>query len=70
MSNDSIESVEWFRDRGLLSDFKTGHLILLTTPDGVGVNKIGVEWCRICYALVPEDFVEDHAKAVHGPTIT
>ena len=66
---DTNESVQWFADRGLLSNFNTGPMILITTPDAVGVNKIGVEWCRICFALVPEGFIAEHGQEMHGSPI-
>lgn len=61
----AIEAMTENLPRSGPSNFKTGQLVLITAPDELGVNKLSVEWCRTCYALVPEDFLGDHAKKMH-----
>lgn len=48
-----------------MTNFSTGQLMLITAPDSQGVHMICVEWCRTCYALVPEDFIGDHNQTMH-----
>jgi len=60
----SLASIKTEKEQPM-SNFKTGQLVLITTPDKSGIFKISVEWCRICYALIPEDFLDAHSQQMH-----